>query len=398
MNNQTKLWNREFIIILFVQFCLQMGQQMLNTLVPLLADSLGASASAIGLISSIFSIASTLVLIFVTPAFDCSSRKKILLISIFFTVLAFTGYGFTKTIPMLFVFRFIQGASQGCIMALGLVMVSDTLPRDKLGKGIGIFTLCQAVAQAVGPGIGLDMKDSLGYSMSFFIGTGTMVLGLAAGFFIKEGENTSGTYSLSIDRIIAKEAIPASVLVLILQGAYCSISSFIAIYGALRGVDEIGLYFTVYAIGLIATRPVSGMLIDKIGYEVVVVVGIIFFALSFLVIGMASSLWMFLLAAVFAALGYGVCQPTLNYICMRCVPTERRGAASCTSNIAMSIGFLVAVTGAGYIVDAIKGSTGNETLGYSRMYTLMIVPIAAALVYFFATNKKIRKAIEAVEL
>jgi TRAP-type C4-dicarboxylate transport system permease small subunit len=63
----------------------------------------------------------------------------------------------------------------------------------------------------------------------------------------------------------------------------------------------------------------------------------------------------------------------------------------------MSIGFLVAVTGAGYIVDAIKASTGNETLGYSRMYMLMIVPIALALVYFFATKKKIRKAIEAVE-
>ena len=398
MNNQTKLWNREFIVILFVQFCLQMGQQMLNTLVPLLADSLGASASAIGLISSVFSIAATLVLIFVTPAFDCSSRKKIMLISIFFTIVAFTGYGITKTIPMLFVFRFIQGASQGCIMALGLVMVSDTLPADKLGKGIGVFTLCQALAQAVGPSIGLSMKDSLGFSMTFFIGTITMVIGLAAGFLIRETVKNEGSYKLTVENVIAKEAIPASVLILILQGAYCSISSFIAIYGGLRGVNEIGLYFTVYAIGLLATRPVSGVLIDKIGYEIVLIVGIAFFAISFLTIGLATNLWMFLLAAVFAALGYGVCQPTLNYICMRCVPPERRGAASCTGNIAMSIGFLVAVTAAGYVVDGITAATGNQTLGYSRMYMLMTVPVAVALIYFFLTRKKIRAAIEAVQL
>ena len=316
-----------------------------------------------------------------------------MMISIAVTAIAFAGYGITGSIGTLLVFRLLQGASSGSIMALGLVMVSDTLPDDKLGKGISVFTLCQAVAQAVGPGIGIAMKDSLGFSMTFFIGTGAVVLGLVFCAFIRESRKLEGSYRLSPDRIIAVEAIPASVLVLILQGAYCCISSFIAIYGGLRGVGEIGLYFTVYAIGLLATRPVCGSLVDKIGHEVVLIFGMAFFALSFFVISISDTLWLFLLSAVFSALGYGVCQPTLNYMVMRCVPPERRGAASCTSNIAMSIGFLVAVTGAGYIVDMLEAATGDLTLAYSRMYLIMILPVVLALAYFVAARRKINETI-----
>ena len=39
-----QLWNRDFINILIVQFCIQMGQQMMNSLVPKFADAVGGSA------------------------------------------------------------------------------------------------------------------------------------------------------------------------------------------------------------------------------------------------------------------------------------------------------------------------------------------------------------------
>lgn len=58
-----RLWSAPFVNMLAVQFCLQMGQQMMNTLVPKYANALGAAASVVGMVSSVFSITSTLILI-----------------------------------------------------------------------------------------------------------------------------------------------------------------------------------------------------------------------------------------------------------------------------------------------------------------------------------------------
>ena len=108
------LWNPAFINILIVQFCLQLGQQMMNTLVPKFADSLGATAYIVGLVSSIFSVSSLLILFVASPAFDCYSRKKMLIIAIAGMVVSFAGYALSTTIPALIVFRLLQGACQGC--------------------------------------------------------------------------------------------------------------------------------------------------------------------------------------------------------------------------------------------------------------------------------------------
>lgn len=388
-----RLWNSDFINILAVQFCIQMGQQMMNSLVPKFADALGASAYIVGLVSSVFSISAILILVVATPAFDCLSKKKLLIVSLAGMALSFAGYAMSASIPALFAFRLMHGICQGCSAALTLVMVSDALPASKMGKGIGIFTLCQAVGQAVGPGFGLSMSESIGYRVTFFIGAAVMALAFLLSFRIRETEAERGVYRITLNRIIDRGAVPAAVVTFLLQGPYCCISSFIAIYAGLRNVPDIGLYFTVYAICLLVTRPISGAMIDKIGHDLVLIFGIVCFGISFFLISIAQSLAVFLAAAVVSAFGYGVCQPTLNYMCISCAPKSRRGAASGTNNIGMSLGFFLGVSAAGYLVDWLNARKGSEVAAYSEMYLIMILPMAAALVYFLIMRKRIAQSI-----
>ena len=389
-----QLWNRDFIHILIVQFCIQMGQQMMNSLVPKFADALGGSAYIVGLVSSVFSISAILILVVATPAFDCLSKKKLLIVSLGGMALAFAGYGMSTTIPALFAFRLMHGICQGCSSALTLVMVGDSLPASKMGKGIGIFTLCQAVGQAVGPGFGLSMSASIGYRVTFLIGAAVMALAFLFSFRIREGEKPKGVYRIALNRIIDWGAVPAAVVTFLLQGPYCCISSFIAIYAGLRNVPDIGLYFTVYALCLLVTRPISGAMIDKIGHDLVLIFGIVCFGISFFLISIAQSLIVFLAAAVVSALGYGVCQPTLNYMCISCAPKSHRGAASSTNSIGMSLGFFLGVSSAGYLVDWLNARMGSEVAAYSNMYLIMILPMAVALIYFLIMRRRIAQSIQ----
>jgi hypothetical protein len=51
--------------------------------------------------------------------------------------------------------------------------------------------------------------------------------------------------------------------------------------------------------------------------------------------------------------------------------------------------FLIGPALAGLIVTQVQNSSGNELLGYSVMYRVMIVPVIAAIVVFAASRKKL---------
>jgi MFS family permease len=93
-------------------------------------------------------------------------------------------------------------------------------------------------------------------------------------------------------------------------------------------------------------------------------------------ISISDNIWLFLSAAFINAFGYGGCQPAIQAVCLKSVPGERRGAASCTSYIGSDIGNLVGPVVAGFLISSL-GAT-DMIAGYRYMWLIMIIPIALA--------------------
>ena len=127
--------------------------------------------------------------------------------------------------------------------------------------------------------------------------------------------------------------------------AYSSINFFMAIYGGSRGIEDIGLFFTVYAVCLFISRPLGGRIADRYGSDKVIIPGIALFALSFVLISFSKTLPMFLLDGAVCAFGYGICMPTLQALSMSIVPKERRGAAGNTNYIGIDLGSMIGPVG-----------------------------------------------------
>ncbi len=393
-NEKAKLWNLAFINILLVSFFLQMGQQMTNTLVPKYADALGASAYLVGVVSSIFAISSLLSRPITTPAFDSFSKKKLLNISIFVMFIVFIGYSLSTNTSILIIFRLLHGISLGSIAPLSLAMASNVLPESQFGRGIGIFSLTQAVGQAVGPNMGLSLSRTIGYNFTFVIGSVVIFISLLLSLFLRETDSYREPYRIKFEKVIEKDAAHSAVILFLLMLAYSCVGGFLAIYGGLNNIENVGLYFTVYAICLFATRPISGALLDKYGYGKVLVPGIICFALSFVVLSFSRTLVGFLVAAVLSACGYGACYPTVQSLSMRSVQKNRRGAAGSTSYIGADFGVLIGSSVAGFLIDKITLASGSEIHGYSMMYLIMTIPILLCLFYFILMKKNIYSTIE----
>ncbi len=378
------IWNALFINVVIVNIAMNLGQFMMNTLISKFADHLGASSTVVGMVVSMFTITALLVKPVAGPAIDTYSKKKILCGAILTITVAFVIYGIAQNVTTIIIARLIHGCGMGFTASTCLALASDALPSDKLAQGIGYFSLGQAMVSAIGPSTGLWLAERVGYNNAFLLGAVLMGLSaiLAATMKTRPQTGEKKKMVISLNNMFAKEAIIPATFLFFLAMAYGTISSFLVLYAQdERGVEEIGLFFTVNAICLLVTRPLIGKLADKFGIHKVLLPAFIMFALSLFMISFADSLTMFLITAVINACGYGAAQPTIQALCMKCVSPERRGVGGSTNYIGTDLGYLVGPTISGVLV---------TNFGYSGMYRIMIIPIVIACVIFFFVYPKIK--------
>ncbi len=382
-----KIWNPIFISVFVANICISLGQNMMNTLIPKFADSLGATATIVGIVSSMFTITALAIRPFSNPAFDAFSKKKLLIVCLLDVMAAFLIYSTAHSIPVLVVARLIQGAGTGCITPLCLAMAADALPEDKLGSGIGIYMIGQSIAQAIGPNIGLNMSAAIGYNRSFLIGAIVLFAGVLTCIPMKEAQTPKRPYRISLKSMLAKEAIPYSILMMLMMISGCAIYSYIAIYADILNVQNIGLYFTVSAVSLLVIRPIAGKISDTKGFDKVILPGILIYIVSFILMARVHTLAGFLLVSVVSALGNGIAYPAIQAVSMKKVPIERRGSGTSTNYIFVDIANLVGPIIAGAMIDGFIAHGTPRAQSYSNTYLIMIIPLAISFIYAFIIRK-----------
>lgn len=377
---RSKIWNRVYTCVFLANAMLFLGMQMVNTLVAKYADHLGATATIVGLVSSLFALTALIFKIVSGPSIDAFNRKYILMGAIAVIAVSFFGFSISDSVPMLIAFRLLQGCGQAFTATCCLALAADSLPADKFGIGIGTFTLAQAACQAIGPTIGLSLAQSIGYQPTFVIAGCCTMGGVLVVSLIKNPTREKKKFQVSVKNIFAKEAALPAVLLFFLQMTFININSFLVIFANNRGVMNIGLFYTVYAVSMLFAPTTVGKLADRFGAVKALIPAMCLFALSFLIISFSGSLPLFLIAAVVSAFGYGAAQPAVQTLCMKCVPESRRGSASSTSYIGQDLGNLAGPVLAGAIA---------ERAGYAVMWRTMILPVIIAIVLVILFHTRI---------
>ena len=142
-----------------------------------------------------------------------------------------------------------------------------------------------------------------------------------------------------------------------------------------EGVNNIGGYFTVYALFLMFVRPMIGRMVDRKGYDIFVYSGIIILILSMFILSISSNLILFLISAALYGIGFGFLESTLLTMAVTFASEGKVGGANAT--------FFACFDGGIGLGSIIAGMLATA-LGYSRMYLILIVPLfLAAILYKF---------------
>lgn len=388
-----KLWNWHYINILIVTLVVNIASIIIITVLPLYTVSLGGNNVVAGTLMLIFTISALLFRPFFGRLIDERGRRMVLTLGLCFFAVSNLLLIFATNITFVFFLRFLQGIGLSAYStALGTV-ISDVVPHERISEGIGYFGIAATISMAVGPPLGLYLSNELGFHQTYLV---VFVIALTSGIFAYlnryerdpnyqhiarqlehnalEKELNNGKNQKKRFDFIEKSVLRPCFVMLLIVFAISAVFSFMPLYGQARQIENIGLFFSVYATSMIITRLLTGRLADRFGHLVVYLPSVVLTFLLFLILAFAKTLPMVLVAAVFYGVGYGTIQPIMNTIVIKFSPAARRGAANATYYATMDIGF-----GLGSFV---WGGV-SQVAGFTAVFLFGAVLIALSLVVYF---------------
>ena len=235
--------------------------------------------------------------------------------------------------------------------------------------------------------MGLELSRRIGYPGTFAFGGAMVLVACLLCVFLPKGQQTAREpLKIKWSNVVAAEVTGPAIMMALLALPYMCINYYMAIYGEARGVEEIGLFFTAYAVALLVSRPIGGMVSDRFGFTASMIPGYALFALAFFLIASASTLPMFIVSGVITAFGYGTVFTNIQSLGMRNVRPSRRGVSANTLYAGMDAGTLLAGPFSGAVCEYFYGRHGDMALAYAGVYQVMVIPIVLACWYIFSTS------------
>lgn len=385
--SKDKLWTKDFIFASVVNFALMLSMYLLLvTMATYSIQEYDASVSMAGLVASVFVIGSLVGRLIGGRQIAEAGSKKILMtgtvLVLIFTVLYFIPAG----IYPLLLLRFLHGVGLGLATTATGTIVAQVIPPSRNGEGIGYFSMSVVMATAIGPLIGVIMVASAGFNSIFIFSSVMACISLLLSLALKipkvqPPEEAAKKKGFRLDDFYEGRALPVSMAMFVLAFAYSGILSFVTGYAAVINLVEAGsFFFLAYAVSILLSRPVTGPLMDRRGANIVVYPALMLFAVGMLMLSMANTAWVFLIAAVLIGLGYGNFQSITQALAIKVTPPHRMGLANSTYFIALDLGLGIGPFILGYIV---------PLSGYRGMYmALVLVILSGIVVYHFMHGRR----------
>ncbi|MFC4651801.1 MFS transporter [Lactococcus nasutitermitis] len=391
MNQKAKIWTSTFSITMAISFIFYLVFYLLTVIIGTVAMTQDhASAGLAGFLSGIFIIGSFLGRLWAGNTINRIGLKRMLYIGIIFYLIMNLFYFFISNIWLLLFIRCLHGVGFGIAATATSTLVGLVVPASRRGEGIGYFTLSLTLASAVGPFLSIFLYHTFDYSILLILSVIVLGLALIGSFFLKIPQHvidimaTQEKKSFHWSNYFETTALPMGFIGFLIGVAYAGILTFMANFTAEIGLVTAGsLFYVVYAIFILISRPLTGRLFDSKGDNFVLYPTLVLFALGLLVTGLSTTSIVLFGAAALVGLGYGSFLPFGQTISIRKVSSERIGIATSTFFSLYDMGVGLGPLFLGLIVPM----TGYRNLYfYSAIFVLVII-----VIYWLIHGRKVAK-------
>ncbi len=140
-----------------------------NVALPHIAGDLGASTNEGTWVLTSYLVANAIVLPLGGWASNLIGRKNFFLLCITIFTIASFACGIAPSLPILLLFRVIQGAGGGGLQPMAQAIMADSFDEKHRGQAFALYGLVAVLAPSIGPSLGGWITDSYSWRWIFYI-------------------------------------------------------------------------------------------------------------------------------------------------------------------------------------------------------------------------------------
>ncbi|MGD0213997.1 MAG: DHA2 family efflux MFS transporter permease subunit [Terriglobales bacterium] len=140
-----------------------------NVALPYIAGGLGASYDDSTWVLTSYLAANAIVLPISGWLAEIIGRKRYFMLSLLVFTLSSLLCGLAPSLPLLLVFRAVQGVGGGGLQPMAQAILNDSFPPEKRGVAFALYGISAVLAPTVGPMLGGYITDNYSWRWIFFI-------------------------------------------------------------------------------------------------------------------------------------------------------------------------------------------------------------------------------------
>ena len=353
--------------ILFVTvFIHLLGFGIIIPLLPYYAETYGAHAFHIGLLTTSFSLCQFLFAPVWGRLSDRVGRRPVLIGSLLVTAVSYLIYAAAHSLTVLFLSRMLAGTA-GAVLSTAQAYVADTTTPENRTKGMGLIGAAFGMGFIFGPALG-GILSQWGYAAPAYASAGLALVAAVFAYFrlgeslppeVRAEAATRRSARTGWREAFARPVV-GTVLGLFFTATLCfaGMEAILALFTQRYfnwGPHQIGYLFAyVGVVAALMQAGIVGRLVKRFGERSLVRAGLLLMGVAFATAGVVPPMALFLVAMGLISVASGILTPSLSGLISLATPAEEQGGVL---GIYQSLGSLARAVGpflGGFVFDVVS--------------------------------------------
>ncbi len=381
-----KLLTFEFVSLCFVMFFAFCNMAVFYSFFNYL-ERIGIPAEWRGFLVGLEPMSAFMLRLAVIPMLHIGNAVGVMAAALVMLAAALCSYAWATTIPTLIFLRIFHGAAFVLLVSASMALVVHFIPKERSGQGFGFVSVAVLVPYAVMP---LATEALLRYTENeahIYRGITVMAVPAFVLLFIlrKRLRSVPDVLSGALARRPAMKEIrqnlgDSSVVFLLAVNffiylCYASVFYFIKSCALKNGIANVGSFFTISILVMIALRLLGGVFFDKIDKVKTLQVFMFLLIPCFVLLSRMHSDRMLYLTAGYYGLCIGIILPLINAAMFVVSPPHLRGLNTNLALFMMDGAFFLSPYAGGTLI-ALGGSFGllfNVCAGFLLLNVIFLI-------------------------
>ena len=368
------------LLIFFTVFIDLVGFGLIIPLLPMFGEKFGANAFTVGLLIMSYSLMQFIFMPIWGRLSDNIGRRPLLLSSLAASAIGYGIWGFTNSLPMLFLARIIAGAGNANI-AVAQAYIADITTEENRAKGMGLVGAAFGLGFVFGPVIG-GFCASAGYNFVGFVAMGFSLLDLLFTFFLlpEPPQRTQAAHDRFDmggnfwSRVLSDPRINISLTIFFLSTfAFSCMESTLVLLTERKfhytPADNGWMFTFVGFVMVLVQGGMVGRLSKKYGERHLIIIGAIISAVGLVLIPITGQSFMLYTGLSLLAIGAGINNPSNQSLISKYAKAEHVGGV---------LGLGQSLSTLGRIIGPIAACAAFQYYGMSSPYFIAACSLVAA--------------------